>query len=77
MRTTHDTLGGTNTADSANVQSGKSKTVLFAGLDIGSTATKAALIDGDSQQVVAVAEKARDGLQKRQHGTLWMKLFPN
>ncbi|HAS89003.1 MAG TPA: 2-hydroxyglutaryl-CoA dehydratase [Desulfovibrio sp.] len=31
---------------------------IFAGLDIGSTATKAAIIDGSSKKVVAVAERA-------------------
>ena len=52
MRTIHETVGGEKRVDAdINAQ-------LFAGLDIGSTATKAAIIDGASKQVLAVAERS-------------------
>jgi len=52
MRTVHETVGDKNKGfTDSNAQ-------LFAGLDIGSTATKAAIVDGTSKIVLAVAERS-------------------
>lgn len=56
MRSIHNTIGGKDSSASGTV-SGTETPLLFAGVDIGSTATKAALVDGATNEVVAVAEK--------------------
>lgn len=58
MRTIHETIGGKDSVGSSNDQSNDILTQFFAGLDIGSTATKAAIIDGASKEVIAVAERS-------------------
>ncbi len=58
MRTINGTFGGKNKAGPPSGTSSLTNTLMFAGLDIGSTATKAAIIDGASKEVLAVAEKS-------------------
>ncbi|WP_319471184.1 acyl-CoA dehydratase activase [uncultured Pseudodesulfovibrio sp.] len=58
MRTIHETMGGEKTVGSSDDSPKDSNTLFFAGLDIGSTATKAAIIDGTSKEVIAVAERS-------------------
>lgn len=57
LRTMESPIGGKGGLDATEENNGDIKTRLFAGLDIGSTATKAALVDGDCN-VIAVAEKS-------------------
>jgi len=58
MRTIQQTVGGEPSIGSFDEASGGITTDCFAGLDIGSTATKAAIIDGATREVVAVAERS-------------------
>lgn len=53
MRTIDETIDLKESGDSSG-----DNAVYFAGLDIGSTATKAAIIDGATKNVLAVAERA-------------------
>ena len=58
MRTVRETIGDKKKDGFSNVPSDDCNAFLFAGLDIGSTATKAAIINGASREVVAVAERS-------------------
>lgn len=58
MRTIHETIGRKSTAGASDDSSNGINAPLFAGLDIGSTATKAAIIDGSTKAVIAVAERS-------------------
>ncbi len=58
MRTIHETIGGKNTAGSSSEPSSDINAHFFAGMDIGSTATKAAIINGTSREILAVAERS-------------------
>lgn len=60
------------TIDHSNPDTSSGKIMhLFAGLDIGSTATKAAIVDGSGKEVVAVAERATGWAPKEAaNGTL-------
>ncbi|NDV25421.1 acyl-CoA dehydratase activase [Desulfovibrio sp. JC010] len=57
MRTIDETINRKDSNESPCDPSGETA-LFFAGLDIGSTATKAAIIHGVSKEVVAVAERA-------------------
>lgn len=57
MRAIQTTTDGKSAVSSKNDPTVDIKTPLFAGLDIGSTATKAAIVDGATGKVLVVAEK--------------------